>query len=125
MGDSASIRLWTDVWAPVGRLATFAPALYAATSRAGKSRSLQDALAGNRWIADITGGLTTQVVCDYLRVWEILCDVHLDPSTPDRFIWKWSSSGSYSASSTYRAFFCGSTELLGAKELCGPKHLQR
>jgi hypothetical protein len=32
-------------------------------------------------------------------------------------VWRWSSSGSYSVSSTYRAFFAGSTKLLGGKEL--------
>jgi len=35
----------------------------------------------------------------------------------DRFVWKWSSDGKYSASSAYRAFFVGATSLLGAKEL--------
>lgn len=39
----------------------------------------------------------------------------LNPLQSDRFIWKWSSK--YSASSTYRAFFAGSTTLLGAREL--------
>jgi hypothetical protein len=37
--------------------------------------------------------------------------------TPDRFVWKWSSHGSYSGSSTYRAFFHGASALEGAKEL--------
>lgn len=39
------------------------------------------------------------------------------PSQRDRFIWKWTSSGSYSVAFTYRAFLAGSTKLLGAKEL--------
>ena len=33
------------------------------------------------------------------------------------FRWRWSSSGQYSTSSTYRAFFLGLTEQLGAKQL--------
>jgi hypothetical protein len=33
-------------------------------------------------------------------------------------VWKWSPDGKYAASSTYRAFFAGSTSLLGARELC-------
>lgn len=41
----------------------------------------------------------------------------LQPLLPDRFVWRWSSTGAYSASSTYRAFFCGSSFLAGAKEL--------
>jgi len=35
----------------------------------------------------------------------------------DRFVWRWSADGKYSASFAYRAFFVGSTSLLGAKEL--------
>ncbi|XP_066344127.1 uncharacterized protein [Miscanthus floridulus] len=59
----------------------------------------------------------TQVLCDYLRVWELLRSVTLVPLQPDRFVWEWSADGSYSVSSTYRAFFAGSTLLLGAKKL--------
>jgi hypothetical protein len=36
---------------------------------------------------------------------------------PDTFKWKWDSSGLYTASSTYRAFFFGLTEQLGARQL--------
>jgi hypothetical protein len=43
--------------------------------------------------------------------------VELDPLQADRFVWKWLADGKYSASSTYRALFAGSTLLLGAKEL--------
>ena len=43
--------------------------------------------------------------------------MNLQPLQPDRFVWRWSSSRAYSVSSTYWAFFAGSTRLLGAKEL--------
>jgi len=39
----------------------------------------------------------------------------LSPHTSDRFIWKWTASGTYNASSAYRAFFIGMTSLPGAK----------
>jgi len=41
--------------------------------------------------------------------------VTLSPGIADKFIWKWTSDGQYSSSSAYRAFFAGSTTLLGAK----------
>jgi hypothetical protein len=97
------------------------PPLYSAVSRAGKKRMLKDALLNNRWARDIAGAPTTQVLCDYLRVWRLLHSVTLSPLQPDRFVWKWSSSGSYSVSSTYRALFAGSTSLLGARELWSTK----
>lgn len=86
IGDGASTRLWTDCWASVGPLCKFAPAVFAATSRAGKKRSLRDALPDHRWARDITGALTTQVICEYLQVWELLRTINLVPDRPDRFI---------------------------------------
>ena len=62
-----------------------------------------------------------QVLCQYLRVWNVLRDVSLNPMQEDRFVWRWSADGKYSASSAYRAFFVGSTSLLGAKELSKAK----
>jgi len=117
IGDGASALLWTDHWAPVGPLCTFAPDPFAAISRVGKRRSVKDGLAMNRWARDIKGALTVQVICQFLRVWHKLQGVVLQPLQADRFVWKWSSDGKYSASSAYRAFFNGSTALLGAREI--------
>ncbi|XP_066320627.1 uncharacterized protein [Miscanthus floridulus] len=117
IGDGASARLWTDSWASVGALCHYAPNLSAAISRAGKKRSLKDGIFQNRWARNIVGAPTTQVLCQYLRVWGILRDVILDPLQEDRFIWRWTADGRYSASSVYQAFFAGSSSLLGANEL--------
>jgi hypothetical protein len=51
------------------------------------------------------------VLCQYLLVWELLRTVILNPLQSDRFIWRWSPDGKYSASSAYRAFFVGSSSL--------------
>jgi len=64
-----------------------------------------------------------QVLCKYVDLWEKLNDVVLQPSIADRFVWRWTDSGHYTASSAYRSFFVGRTTLLGAKELwkaCAP-----
>jgi hypothetical protein len=91
--------------------------LFAASTRAGKRLSVKDGLYQNRWAREIAGALTAPVLCQFLSVWELLRNVTLDPLLSDRFVWKWSSDGKYSASSAYRAFFAGSSELLGAREL--------
>ena len=57
------------------------------------------------------------MLCQYLRVWNILRGIVLEPLRVDRFIWSWNADGAYSASSAYRAFFAGSASLPGAKEL--------
>lgn len=116
-GDGMTALFWTDSWSSLGPLCRFAPHLFAATSRPGRRRTLKDATHHNRWARDIVGALTTQVLCQFLRVWELTRSVMLDPLQPDRFVWKRSADGHYSVSSTYRAFFAGSTALLGAREL--------
>jgi hypothetical protein len=44
-------------------------------------------------------------------------ELSLTLNTTDRFVWKRCSSGAYSVSSVYSAFFLGQMALLGAKEL--------
>jgi hypothetical protein len=98
-GDGVAAIFWTDAWSQVGALNLFAPNLFNATSCAGRRRSLKDALHLNQWARDITGALTTQVLCQYIKVWEITRPIVLDPLRSDRFVWKWSADGHYSASS--------------------------
>lgn len=71
----------------------------------------------HRWARDIVGAPTTQVLVQYLRVWNILGMVVLDPLQHDRFVWRWSPDGRYTASSAYHAFFAGSTSMPGVREL--------
>lgn len=65
----------------------------------------------------IVGEPTTQVLCQYLHVWRVICGVVLDLVQEDRFVWRWTADDRYSVSSAYRAFFNGSASLPGAKEL--------
>jgi hypothetical protein len=48
-------------------------------STSGKKRTVRDGLFQNRWARDIAGVLTTQVLCQFLHVWQLLCDVDLNP----------------------------------------------
>jgi len=115
--SQSSSKLWTHNWSQVGPLCRFAPNLFAAISRAARKRSVKDGLFQNRWARDIVGASMTQGLCQYLRVWGLLRGVVLDSMQADRFVWKWSPDGKYSASSSYRAFFNGCTSLLGVTEL--------
>jgi hypothetical protein len=81
------------------------------------SISVKGALAGHRWVWQITGARTAPVLCDYVELWEKLEAVQLRPFESDRFVWRWSADGKYSASSAYRSFFVGMSSMLGAKEL--------
>jgi hypothetical protein len=60
---------------------------------------VREALTNRSWVRDIQGAPTAAVLCDYVVVWEKVTGVVLDDLTSDRFIWRWTADGSYSASS--------------------------
>jgi hypothetical protein len=53
------------------------------------------------------------VIYEYVVLWDKLEFVVLRPHVGDRFLWKWTPDGVYSASSAYRSFFLGMSSLLG------------
>jgi hypothetical protein len=115
--DGASARFWTDSWLPDGPIASFALYLFGAVPRRHWNRSVWDALTDRSWVRDISGAPTAPVMCDYLLLWEKLEHVQLQPAVSDRFVWRWTADGNYSASSAYRLFFIGRSMLVGAKHL--------
>jgi hypothetical protein len=78
---------------------------------------VREAITNRSWVRDIRGARTAHVLCDYVLVWEKVQGVTFDDLSSDRFIWRWTADGTYSASSAYRAFFVGMATLRGAKEL--------
>ncbi|CAM0911182.1 unnamed protein product [Alopecurus aequalis] len=99
---------WKDAWLNSTSLMHIAPALVAAVApQALATRTVEEALTNRRSIRDITGPLSVRVLSQFLLLVDALQDVHLTPDVPDRVVWKWTSSASYSASSAYRAFFAG------------------
>ena len=63
LGDGCSAKMWTDSLASVGPLCFFAADLFAASSRAGKRRTVKDAMFQYRWTREVVSALTTQVLC--------------------------------------------------------------
>ena len=117
LGDDASARFWMDSWLPDGPVSSFAPSLFQAVGKRRRNRTVKQALAHQSWVRDISGAPTAPVLCDYVLLWEKLERVHLQPMVSDRFVWKWTGDGNYSASLAYRSFFLGRTLLVGAEHL--------
>lgn len=63
------------------------------------------------------GALTVQVLLEYVRIWELIVDVHLSPAAPDKLCWRRSSDQQYSTATAYGAMFIRSTRPPGAKQL--------
>lgn len=80
-------------------------------------RTFYDALQTEEWIGDITGPHTVPLIRQPLRLIDCLEHVNTVSDQQDQFIWRWASSGIYSAASAYHAFFIGQYSIAGAKEL--------
>ncbi|WVZ76358.1 hypothetical protein U9M48_024338 [Paspalum notatum var. saurae] len=97
VGSGKDTLFWTDRWLQGNSLAELAPNLVLAISkRARKQRTVFQALTNRRWVKDIRGALTVQVLVEYVKVWEMVDDVILQPGVPDNFRWRFTQSGQYS-----------------------------
>jgi hypothetical protein len=75
--DGATTLFWMDRWIQGQSIAFFAPYLFSRIpSRVRTGRTVQEALADNSWIQDISGGLTAVVIREFLLVWDLIQDVH-------------------------------------------------
>lgn len=71
VGDGKRTLFWTDKWLDGESIADIAPCLIRAMGkRTARTRTVHEAMQGRRWVRDITGALTVQVILDYLFIWE-------------------------------------------------------
>lgn len=75
------------------------------------------ALRTNRSVRDIRGGLSTQALADYLKLWDLVSKIALIAHQPDQACWRFSSSGTFSVSSSYNMFFMANTRFACAKPI--------
>jgi hypothetical protein len=107
IGDGATARFWFDSWMD-GRapLTAFAD-LFLVSRR--KHRSVYEAVHDQRWVADLRGRVTPELLPAFVSLWTAMAALQFLPGAADSFTWRCSQSGSYSASSAYRMQFLGST----------------
>jgi hypothetical protein len=114
---------WTDRWIHGQSISALAPTLVSRiTMRIKKSRSVQEALVNNRWVNDISGSLSAQIIIDFLVIWDLVQGFQLHPGIPDVHQWSPSASGDYSTKSAYDRFMVGSVSFEPATRIwksCG------
>jgi hypothetical protein len=106
LGDGSKALFWQDNWSGKGRLRDIAPHLYKVASR--KKRPVAKELQNENWITVVSRLNSVDQLRDFLLVASITADVNLDPLQPDSISWIWTTDGSYSAKSAYKAQFIGS-----------------
>uniref|UniRef100_A0A453NVL8 Reverse transcriptase zinc-binding domain-containing protein n=1 Tax=Aegilops tauschii subsp. strangulata TaxID=200361 RepID=A0A453NVL8_AEGTS len=90
------------------QVSKIAPQLYACISkRRRKLRSVSDGLQANAWAHDIHGTPGVHDIGQYIQLWHAVGQTILT-TEPDRLLWKWTASRSYSAKSCHQATFEGS-----------------
>ena len=72
---------------------------------------LKEAIRHHNWVKDLNvlECLTVGHLQEFLEIWTLAQEVHLQQDTDDQVAWKLSPSGLYSTASAYRAQFMGST----------------
>ncbi|GJM84452.1 hypothetical protein PR202_ga00122 [Eleusine coracana subsp. coracana] len=78
--------------------------------RISNKRTVHEAITDMRWIHDIHGVASIEVILEFIKVCDIILDITLQPGVADVHLWRLSSSGQYSASSAYEAQFQGSVQ---------------
>ena len=67
------ILFWIDRWLDGCTIAEVAPNLFRTVSkRTAKRRTVAQALQNRRWVGDIKGARTVQVLVEYLHVWDLV-----------------------------------------------------
>jgi hypothetical protein len=118
VGDGTSTKFWADRWIHGRTIAEWAPALFRAIpTKIVKRRSVSQALNNRKWVDDIKGALTVQVISDYLLICNLVDRPVLQPDILDQHRWKLSSSGSYSCKSTYSSMFTGTISFFSWKRI--------
>ncbi|KAM0911282.1 hypothetical protein ACQ4PT_013589 [Festuca glaucescens] len=108
VGDGCRALFWRDRWIDGRAAEDFAPGLLLTVStRARNMRTVAQALVDNRWLSDIPGTLATRGAREVIALWVAVNNIQRNVNTPDVFKWPWTSSGQYSAKSTYTMLMHG------------------
>ncbi|WVZ70115.1 hypothetical protein U9M48_018809 [Paspalum notatum var. saurae] len=108
VGNGEDTLFWIDRWLNASSVAELAPNLVMIVSNnARKQCTVAQALTNRRWATDIQGSLTVQVLVEYLKIWEMVDGMSLQPDIADQRFWKFTRSSLYTSKSAYNAFFFG------------------
>jgi hypothetical protein len=72
--------------------------------------SVCDALRDGAWVRDLQGRVPSDLLDLFVTFRALLGLAQLSPEVADRFTWRFSSDGAYSAASAYRLQFVGAVD---------------
>jgi hypothetical protein len=102
VGDGRRALFWRDRWINGRTVEEIAPSLFQAVNiRTKNSRTVDQALLDDAWVADALSGQSTLGAVEGARLWMEIRTVHRDTTEPDEFTWPASTHGQYTAKETY------------------------
>ena len=108
LGNGQTALFWEDRWISGRAIKEIAPLVYACIpKRRKKNRTVAQGLHANSWARDIQGTFGIHEIGQYLQLWQMIEGTILTEE-PDQLLWRWTTTGSYSAQSAYLATFHGS-----------------
>ena len=102
VGRGDKVRFWMDRWIEGRSVSEIAPAVFQLVPvRRRNSRTVQEALMDSRWTLDLVGELPMEGFVQCVELCAAILQVERDIEVEDQFTWPCSSSGQYTARSTY------------------------
>jgi hypothetical protein len=116
IGDGTRALFWTDAWLPGGKsVQDVVPILHSFVKKS--NIIVAAALQNNRWVRDITGGLSSPALAQYLQLWDLLEGTTLTVGQQDEVVWRPSHDGAFSVNSAYKLFFIANMQFACAKPI--------
>lgn len=106
LGDGKTATFWCSRWLHGQAPMEIAPGLFSKVRR--KNIKVCSALQGNKWIKSLRQVNCTELVHEFVNLWMLIREVQIPNMGQDTVSWRWTADGVYSASSVYKAMFCGS-----------------
>jgi hypothetical protein len=107
VGNGKKALFWEAAWLEGAWPKGIAPLIFDISKK--KKSTVRDVLENNLWVpnGNIQGGITTQHIVEFTRLWKMLQDIHLEDDMDDSIKWKLTNDGCYSSSSAYKMQFLG------------------
>jgi hypothetical protein len=105
VGKGNKVYFWKDHWLHGRSVSDIAPnVLRLVSTRHRNTRTVQVALIHNKWVEDIAGVLSPDAAVECVHLWALIEDFtrHRNYEEEDAFRWPCSSTGLYTAKSTYK-----------------------
>ncbi|GJN03496.1 hypothetical protein PR202_ga20949 [Eleusine coracana subsp. coracana] len=94
VGDGRSTLFWRDRWILGQRMEELCPLIFSMVpKRISNKRTVHEAITDMRWIQDIHGAASIEVILEFIKVCDIILDITLQPGVADVPLWRLSSSG--------------------------------